>query len=567
MEKQQVEQIEVSHIKPSKTNPRRSMNEVDTAELMDSIQEKGIQYPLTVRVADETNVFEIVDGERRYTAAKALQLETIPCIIVEMTDQEAFDAQLISHLQRKNIHPMEEAAAFHFLAKEKKFALSDIAKISGKKADYIHQRMNLVALSKKAKEHFSKNVLTLDHAMLLARMTEDDQEKALQWLIAEEFEYDTQFARPLESFKQWIAEEISFNLANAPWDKTDGELIPGVVACTLCPKNSAYNTTLFPEDQGKGVCQDRACFKAKLEAYKLQQHKKARKEEKLGFLLISSKDHINEDDPLKIKGVKMHGRFKIVQEKTKCENTNRAQWIDGKDRGKFVLICNYSKCPKHWKGSSSRSVSRGNSGSVDSYNSPANVLKRRKARNKQVFEKMIELESRNMIVTVALSKIPSKIDLKIMRTIVAALSGTGVAGERYIARRHGLEFNAEKGGIDESQFVKKVEKANERELIELIHELLWENIFDPWGLGSSKKEVDAIAAQFKIDQKALRKLATKHVTTDLHHCEVCSCTEKTACEEKCSWVKEFLDVKRYVCSQCTSLAKPIVKKEAKKAAA
>jgi ParB family chromosome partitioning protein len=92
----------------STTNPRRIFEDSALKELAESIRSQGVLSPLLVRpLTDQT--FEIVAGARRYRAAQIAEAPTVPVRIVNLTDAEALEAQLIENLQRRDVHPMEEA--------------------------------------------------------------------------------------------------------------------------------------------------------------------------------------------------------------------------------------------------------------------------------------------------------------------------------------------------------------------------------------------------------------------------------------------------------------------------
>jgi ParB family chromosome partitioning protein len=98
----------------STTNPRHIFEDAALKELADSIRTQGILSPLLVRPLTEQS-FEIVAGARRYRAAQMAEAATVPVRIVNLTDAEALEAQLIENLQRRDVHPMEEAQGFRAL--------------------------------------------------------------------------------------------------------------------------------------------------------------------------------------------------------------------------------------------------------------------------------------------------------------------------------------------------------------------------------------------------------------------------------------------------------------------
>ena len=122
----------------SKTNPRRTFEDDSLKELAESIRTQGILSPLLVRPTTEQG-FEIVFGARRYRAAQMAEASTVPVRIKNLTDAEALEAQLIENLQRRDVHPMEEANGFRALLnlEEPKYSIEQIAARTGKPPAYV----------------------------------------------------------------------------------------------------------------------------------------------------------------------------------------------------------------------------------------------------------------------------------------------------------------------------------------------------------------------------------------------------------------------------------------------
>ncbi len=119
--------LPLSILTESKTNPRRIFEDSALKELADSIRSQGVLSPLLVRPLNERS-FEIVAGARRYRAAQLAESESVPVRIVNLTDAEALEAQLIENLQRRDVHPLEEAQGFHALLNldEPKYSIEQI---------------------------------------------------------------------------------------------------------------------------------------------------------------------------------------------------------------------------------------------------------------------------------------------------------------------------------------------------------------------------------------------------------------------------------------------------------
>ena len=89
--------------------PRRYFDPAALKNLVTSVREQGIIEPVLVRpVPDKPGVFELVAGERRYRAALAVGLETIPVAVRELTDDAALELAIVENLQREDLNPIEE---------------------------------------------------------------------------------------------------------------------------------------------------------------------------------------------------------------------------------------------------------------------------------------------------------------------------------------------------------------------------------------------------------------------------------------------------------------------------
>ena len=162
-------------------------------ELTRSIEEKGLLHPITVRAktrdsekegkveANEVGEkrFEIVAGNRRYFACKALGWRKILCHIVELNDKEAFELSLVENIQRRTLNPMEEAYAFKTYVSDFGWGgVSDLAEKIGKSTSYVDRRLGLLHLPKDVLEKLLSSSLNISVAEeLMPVRSEDDQSK------------------------------------------------------------------------------------------------------------------------------------------------------------------------------------------------------------------------------------------------------------------------------------------------------------------------------------------------------------------------------------------------------
>jgi ParB/RepB/Spo0J family partition protein len=179
---EQVQQIDVTLIRPGK-NHRREFDPEKLAELADSIGKHGLAQPITVRpVGDE---YEIVAGERRYRAiSEVLRWENAPCLVREMSDEEAEVIMGIENLQRSDLLPLEEAEVYRRQADAGKTP-TEIGRLFGVSATKVKTRLVLYDLAPEYQQMVNKGQLPLGHAVRMAVLDVNRQREAVRWLTAQ----------------------------------------------------------------------------------------------------------------------------------------------------------------------------------------------------------------------------------------------------------------------------------------------------------------------------------------------------------------------------------------------
>lgn len=271
-----IHNILTGNIKPSPMNPRKSFNEDALRELADNISRQGLLQPITVRPLSSIdgatvvakNVYEIVCGERRYRACCLLGMVAIPCIIREMSDDEAFDAMITENLQRRDVDPIEEAVAFRLLT-ERGQSTDELAVRFGKSVRYVQDRIRLGALIEPLRKAVSAGDIPLRGGYLLARLSEDDQKAYLD----EEFDPDAEGDVSVSDIEDWLDRHF-MNLWHAPFHdgetlnetwNPDGSLIR---RCKDCECNTCNQGCLFADMKtDEPQCIDAHCYERKLQVY------------------------------------------------------------------------------------------------------------------------------------------------------------------------------------------------------------------------------------------------------------------------------------------------------------
>lgn len=144
----QIRMISVDKIDPSPQQARTELGNMQ--ELMASIKSKGILEPILVRRRGER--YEIIAGERRYIAAKRIALTDIPCIEMDVKDNEAMELALIENLQRKDLDVFEEADGLRSLIDLYGYSHNDLSEKLCKARSTITEIVNINKIPKKIRE-------------------------------------------------------------------------------------------------------------------------------------------------------------------------------------------------------------------------------------------------------------------------------------------------------------------------------------------------------------------------------------------------------------------------------
>jgi ParB family transcriptional regulator, chromosome partitioning protein len=264
--------VSLSLLNESKTNPRRIFEDAALKELADSIRSQGVLSPLLVRPLSEKS-FEIVAGARRFRAAQIAEVPSVPVRIVNLSDAEALEAQLIENLQRRDVHPLEEAQGFRALLNldEPKYSAEQIAAKTGKSPAYVTTRLKLTELSAAVVDAFYAEEIGVGHALLLAKLQPDQQQSALSACFRGDWQSGSgkqkRILLPVRNLQFWIDSNILLILKDAPFDKKDGQLVPAAGSCVDCPKRTGHNKLLFSDLGKQDACTDPTCYQSKVDAH------------------------------------------------------------------------------------------------------------------------------------------------------------------------------------------------------------------------------------------------------------------------------------------------------------
>jgi len=164
-----IKQIPLIQIGANPDQPRKTFNDADLADLAASIKEKGVLQPILLRaVTGQPYNYEIVAGERRFRASKLAGLSEIPAVIKKLDDNNAMEIALIENVQRENLNPIEEAAAYKNIIDKCNYDMSDVCRLIGKSESYIRNSMRILDLPENVRDMVAKGAISASHARTIA---------------------------------------------------------------------------------------------------------------------------------------------------------------------------------------------------------------------------------------------------------------------------------------------------------------------------------------------------------------------------------------------------------------
>lgn len=170
--------LSIDLIRANPKQPRRTFAEEPLADLVASIQEKGILQPLVVSPT-ENGFYEIIAGERRFRAAQRAGLKEVPVVVRQGSEAEKFELALIENLQREDLNAIDLAEGFLRLQDEFQMTQEQIAKVVGKARSVVANTLRLLGLSEEIKLAIKEGKLSSGHAKALLSVEDPAAQKAL----------------------------------------------------------------------------------------------------------------------------------------------------------------------------------------------------------------------------------------------------------------------------------------------------------------------------------------------------------------------------------------------------
>ena len=179
------QELPVSAISPNPNQPRKAFDEEAMAALTASVRELGVIQPVLVRPVGE-GAYELIAGERRWRAAKRAGVGVIPAVIRTADDTTALEQALVENLQREDLNPLDEAAAYQQLLEDFHLTHDELAARMGRSRAAISNALRLFQLPPSVQRLIAEGQLTAGHARaLLTTPDRSFQEELAREAVAE----------------------------------------------------------------------------------------------------------------------------------------------------------------------------------------------------------------------------------------------------------------------------------------------------------------------------------------------------------------------------------------------
>ncbi len=171
-------EIDLALVKPNPYQPRLNFDPMRLEDLKQSIREKGLIQPITVRRVN--GKFELIAGERRLRAAIDVGLKKIPAYIVQVeTKEEMLELALVENVQREHLNPIEQANAFQRLIDECSLTQDEVAHKIGKDRTTVTNTLRLLKLPRRIQQSLEQNEITVGHARALVSIEQQAAQESL----------------------------------------------------------------------------------------------------------------------------------------------------------------------------------------------------------------------------------------------------------------------------------------------------------------------------------------------------------------------------------------------------
>ncbi len=182
---QEFQKLPVDLIERGRYQPRLDMKPETLQDLASSIKARGVIQPIVVRPMPDGKHYELIAGERRWRAAQIAGLHEIPAIVRDIADDVAMSVALIENIQREDLNPLEEAAAFNRLKSEFSMTHQQVAAAVGRSRTTVTNLLRLLDLDDEVKRMLEVGDIEMGHARALLALTGSDQRSVGNQVVAQ----------------------------------------------------------------------------------------------------------------------------------------------------------------------------------------------------------------------------------------------------------------------------------------------------------------------------------------------------------------------------------------------
>ncbi len=171
-------EVDVDRIEPNQLQPRSQIDPARLDELAQSIRASGLIQPIVVRKIGDR--FQIIAGERRWRAARQAGLARVPVVVRDVAPDDSralLQMALIENLQREDLNPIEEAAAYRRLIDEFQLTQEEIAAVVGKDRSSVANHLRLLKLPDEVRREVAAGTLSMGHARALLALADEAEQR------------------------------------------------------------------------------------------------------------------------------------------------------------------------------------------------------------------------------------------------------------------------------------------------------------------------------------------------------------------------------------------------------
>jgi len=179
-----VSELEITKLRPNPYQPRKTFDQEKLEELAMSIREHGVLQPIIVK--KDIRGYIIIAGERRFKASQIVNVDTIPAIVREYSDELMMQHALIENLQREDLNPIEEARSYRLIMQKMNLTQEKFAEKVGKSRAYVANMMRILNLPEFVTDAIENKEISTGHAKILAGLKDEELVLKLAMVIKEQ---------------------------------------------------------------------------------------------------------------------------------------------------------------------------------------------------------------------------------------------------------------------------------------------------------------------------------------------------------------------------------------------